>query len=196
MWESWIQNYGYIAVFFGSVLEGETVLILAGYSMSRGYLDPVPTFLLAVAGGTAGDSLYFWLGRRFGARLLRSLAVPRPYRARAKMVLRRWGRQAAFTTRFAYGLRLALPMLIGAARMPALLFHTFNLIAATLFAVLYLGLGFMFGEAVQEILGRVRPYEHRILLSVICLGAIIWIIREYRLLRSAPPEEDDDEVVL
>jgi membrane protein DedA with SNARE-associated domain len=195
MWESWIQNYGYIAVFVGSVLEGETVLILAGYSMSRGYLDPVPTFLLAVAGGTAGDSLYFWLGRRFGARLLRSLAVPRPYRARAKMVLRRWGRQAAFTTRFAYGLRLALPMLIGAARMPALLFHTFNLIAATLFAVLYLGLGFMFGEAVQEIMGRVRPYEHRILLSVICLGAIIWIVREYRLIRSAPPE-DDDEVVL
>jgi membrane protein DedA with SNARE-associated domain len=189
MWESWIENYGYLAVFIGSVFEGETVLILAGYSMSRGYLDPVPTFLLAVAGGTLGDSLYYWLGRRFGDGLLRTLAVPRPFRARAKMLLRRWGRQAAFTTRFAYGLRVALPMLIGTTRMPFLLFHSVNLVAAVVFACLYLGLGFLFGEAVQEVLGRVRPYEHRILLGVICLGALIWIVREYRLFRNAPPEE-------
>ncbi len=189
MWESWIESYGYIAVFIGSILEGETVLILAGYSMSRGYLDPVPTFLLAVAGGTLGDSMYYWLGRRYGVRLMRSLAVPRPFRARAKMLLRRWGRQAAFTTRFAYGLRLALPVLIGTTRMPILLFHAFNLLAAVLFATLYLGLGFLFGEAVQEVLGRVRPYEHRILASIVALGAMIWIVREYRLFRSAPPEE-------
>jgi membrane protein DedA with SNARE-associated domain len=189
MWESWIESYGYLAVFVGSILEGETVLVLAGYSMSRGYLDPVPTFLLAVAGGTVGDSLYYWLGRRFGSRLMRSLAVPRPFRARAKMVLRRWGRQAAFTTRFAYGLRVALPLLIGTTRMPIFLFHAFNLAAAVIFAVLYLGLGFLFGEAVQEVLGRVRPYESRILLGIACLGAIFWIVREYRIFRSTPPEE-------
>jgi membrane protein DedA with SNARE-associated domain len=189
MWEHWIESYGYIAVFIGSILEGETVLILAGYSMSRGYLDPIPTFLLAVAGGTLGDSMYFWLGRRYGSHLMRSLAVPRPFRARAKMLLKRWGRQAAFTTRFAYGLRLALPVLIGTTRMPIFLFHAFNLAAAVVFAGLYLGLGFLFGEAVQEVLGRVRPYEHRILLSIVSLGAIIWIIREYRLFRSVPPEE-------
>jgi membrane protein DedA with SNARE-associated domain len=191
MWETWIENYGYIAVFIGGILEGETVLILAGYSMSRGYLDPLPTFLLAVAGGTVGDSMYYWLGRRYGARLLQTLAVPRPFRARSKMLLRRWGRQAAFSTRFAYGLRLALPLLIGVTRMPAHLFHLYNLLAATLFAALYLGLGFLFGEAVQELLGRVRPYEHWILMGVIALGLCIWAVREYRLLRSAPPEEDD-----
>jgi len=189
MWETWIENYGYLAVFLGSILEGETVLILAGYSMSRGYLDPVPTFLLAVAGGTIGDSIYYWLGRRYGPTLLRSLAVPRPYRARAKMLLRTWGRQAAFSTRFAYGLRIALPLLIGSTRMPALLFHAFNLIAATAFAALYLSLGFAFGEAVQEILGRVRPYEHIILLGVISLGIVIWLVRKIIILRT-PPLED------
>ncbi|CAN5631270.1 DedA family protein [soil metagenome] len=189
MWETWIENYGYLAVFFGSILEGETVLILAGYSMSRGYLDPVPTVLLAIAGGTIGDSIYYWLGRRYGVNLLRYLAVPRPYRARAKMLLRRWGRQAAFMTRFAYGLRIALPLLIGASRMPALLFHTFNLIAAAGFAALYLSLGFLFGEAVQEILGRVRPFEHMILLSVVCLGVVLWIVRKIMLLRT-PPLDD------
>lgn len=189
MWESWIESYGYAAVFIGSILEGETVLILAGYSMSRGYLDPVTTFFLAVAGGTIGDSIYFWLGRRYGDRLLRSLAIPRPFQARSKMLLRRWGRLAAFTTRFAYGLRTALPLLIGTTRMPVLLFHAFNLLAAVIFAALYLGLGFIFGEAVQELVGRVRTYEHRILLTVVAMGTIIWIVREYRLFRSHPPDE-------
>lgn len=190
MWETWIESYGYLAVFLGSIIEGETVLVLAGYSMSRGYLDPVPTFLLAVAGATAGDSIYYWLGRRFGTRLIRSLAVPRPFRARARMLLRRWGRLTAFSTRFAYGLRIALPILIGTTRMPAHLFHLFNLLGAVLFAAVYLTLGFLFGEAVEELLGRVRPYEHMILLGLASLGLLIWIVREWALLRSAPSEDD------
>lgn len=189
MWETWIENYGYLAVFLGSILEGETILILAGYSMSRGYLDPVLTYALAVAGGTMGDSIYYWLGRRYGARVMSWLAVPRPFRVRATVLLRRWRRQAAFTTRFAYGLRVPLPLLIGASRMPAHVFHLYNLIGAASFAALYLLLGFLFGEAVEEIVGRVRPYEQWILLALAGLGALIWLVREWTLLRSRDPEE-------
>ncbi len=66
MWAPYIQTYGYWAVLLGSILEGETILILAGYSIHRGYLDFLPTLLLAVAGGWLGDlfylSLLLWKG--------------------------------------------------------------------------------------------------------------------------------------
>ena len=51
-----LTDYGYWAVFVGSLLEGETILILAGFAAHRGYLSlplvmcTLPSFvLLAVA---------------------------------------------------------------------------------------------------------------------------------------------------
>jgi hypothetical protein len=37
-----IQNYGYVAVFLGTLLESETVLVLAGFAAHRGYLSWQP----------------------------------------------------------------------------------------------------------------------------------------------------------
>jgi membrane protein DedA with SNARE-associated domain len=181
MYGSWIESYGYWAVFLGGMLEGETVLILAGYSISRGYLDPVPTLLLAAAGGATGDFAYYSIGRRFGPALIRRFPPLRRLRARAVLLVRRWGRQTAFFTRFIYGMRIVLPMSMGAARFRPAVFIPYNVAGALSFASVYLILGFLFGQTVQEMLGRVRPYERWILLGVVLLGAIIWGVREWRL---------------
>ena len=34
-----IESYGYLAVFVGAFLEGETILALAGLAAYRGYMD-------------------------------------------------------------------------------------------------------------------------------------------------------------
>ncbi|MFZ1201027.1 MAG: hypothetical protein WAO07_12740 [Desulfobacterales bacterium] len=36
--KSLIENYGYVAIFIGTFLEGETVLVLAGLAAHQGYL--------------------------------------------------------------------------------------------------------------------------------------------------------------
>lgn len=188
MWVGWIEQYGYLAVFFGMVVEGEIALVLAGYTLSRGYLEPLPVFLLAIAGGTAGDTMYYLLGRHFGGRLIRRFPRLRRLRARAVLLVRRWGRSAAFLTRFAYGLRTVLPMTIGAARMPPRIFLPFNLAGSLTFALVYLTLGYLFGEAIEELLGRVKPYEKWILIGILAMGAIVWAVREWRIFRT--PEEE------
>lgn len=185
MWETWIERYGYWAVLLGGVLEGEVVFILAGYALSRDYLEPLPTLLLGAVGGTLGDSLYFWIGRAYGARLLKSWRSLRPLRARAILLLRRRGRATALLVRFAYGLRVALPIAIGAARIRPSTFHPYNALGALCFTALYLGLGAGFGAVVQEVLGRVGPWEPRIVAGVLLLGALVWLLREWRLYHSA-----------
>lgn len=56
-----LREYGYYAVFLGTFLEGETVLVMAGFAAHSGYLQ-LP-WVIAVAGGTLGDQLYFsWAG--------------------------------------------------------------------------------------------------------------------------------------
>lgn len=188
---AWIEQYGYWAVFVGGILEGETVFVAAGYGVSQEYLAPLPAFLAAVAGGAVGDTLYYALGRAYGARLIRALPVLRRPRARAVLLLRRWGRATAFLTRFAYGLRIVLPLSIGAARLPWPVFLLFNLLGSVAFAATYLSLGYLFGETLEEALGRLRGHEGPILLGIALAGAAFWAVREWRIFRSPEPGEPD-----
>jgi len=65
-----LSQYGYLAVFVGSILEGETVLILAGFAAHQGYLSFPIVVMLAFCGGTMGDQMYFFLGRYYGSSIL------------------------------------------------------------------------------------------------------------------------------
>jgi membrane protein DedA with SNARE-associated domain len=184
MWVPFIQSYGYLAVFLGTLLEGETILILAGYSVSRGYLSLGPVLLIALVGGTLADFFYFSIGRRYGLAATRRFPRLRPLRARSILLLRDWGRASAFLTRFAYGLRIALPIAMGAARMRRRVFLLFNLLGSATFVVVYVGLGYTFGETIQALLVRVRPYEKWIMLGILVAGALAWTIRGWRLRRG------------
>lgn len=59
-----VGHYGYLAVAVGCVLEGETVLLMAGYAAHRGMLDLPGVMAVALASSFAGDQFWFWLGRR------------------------------------------------------------------------------------------------------------------------------------
>lgn len=183
----WIESHGLWAVLLGGMLEGETVMVAAGYALSQGYLPVVPTYALAVLGASLGDHAFYLLGRLGGQELIRRIPVLRRLRAHAVLLLRKWGRGAAFFTRFAYGLRTVLPMSMGVARYPSLLFLVFNLLGSAVFAAFYLSLGYLFGEALEELFGRLSGMEFRILLGLAVLGGLIWLVREWHLLRSRPP---------
>jgi len=57
-----ISHYGYVALVIGTFLEGESVLIVAGFAVHLGYLKLQWVILAAFAGSVAGDQLYFFLG--------------------------------------------------------------------------------------------------------------------------------------
>jgi membrane protein DedA with SNARE-associated domain len=86
-----IQQYGYMAVFVGSVLEGETLLLLAGLAAHRGYLRLEWIIVVAAAGAFLGDQICFLGGRLFG----RPMLARWPRWRRRSRVLKRWSRAAA-----------------------------------------------------------------------------------------------------
>lgn len=185
---NWIDKYGLLAVFVGGILEGETTFVVAGYAASQGYLGLLPAYFAAVGGAMAGDVAYYLLGRWHGQRLIRAFPSLRKLRARAVLLLRRWGRTTAFLARFAYGLRVILPLSMGAARMRPATFLAFDFLGSLCFAALYLALGYLFGETVEETVQRVRPYEKWILAGLVAAGAAFWAAREWRLFHPRPEE--------
>ncbi|HEU4452116.1 MAG TPA: VTT domain-containing protein, partial [Longimicrobium sp.] len=169
-----IHAYGVWAVLVGGVLEGEAVFLVAGYAASQGLLPAGPTLLAAVLGATLGDHGFYLVGRVWGPGVVRRSPRLRRLRAHGVLLVRRWGRGAAFGMRFAYGLRGVLPLSLGAARFPPALFVPFNLLGALAFACAYLGLGYVFGEAAEELFDTMRGHAPRIALSVVLLGAAAW----------------------
>ena len=86
---SLIAQYGYLALLIGSLAEGETITLLGGVAAHQGLLK-FPLVVLAVAlGGIIGDQLLYFLGRRFGYRLLRRFGRHRSKIRRASKLIQR-----------------------------------------------------------------------------------------------------------
>jgi hypothetical protein len=85
--EALIAHYGYLAVLIGTFLEGETVLILAGFAAHRDYLQLSWVIIAAFLGTLFGDQLFFYLGRRHSAYLLSKRPHWRPRLERAQTLI-------------------------------------------------------------------------------------------------------------
>lgn len=177
-----LSSYGYLALFVGCLLEGETILILAGLAAHQGLLGFAPVVFWACIAGSCGDQLLYWAGRRAGERAVpwlqrRGLPVER-----VTGLIERHPLLAIFAVRFLYGMRLAGPLLIGASRVSPLRFTLLNLLGAFCWALLFASAGYWAGQLLEGWLGNLKPYRLPILLAGLLLiaGVAFWHLRQRR----------------
>lgn len=177
---SLISQYGYAALFAGCLLEGETVLILAGFAAHQGYLQLHWVILIALAGGFFGDQIYFWLGRRHGGWIL--LRFPRlvPVFERANVLIARYHELLIAGVRFMYGFRTAGPIALGMSAVPAWRFVLFNALGAVIWAVLIGGGSYLFGNVLQLMLTDLKKMEVMMFVIILSAGLLIWAWRRYK----------------
>ncbi|MGB8857349.1 MAG: DedA family protein [Burkholderiales bacterium] len=178
-----IQSYGYIAVFVGTFLEGETILLLAGFAAHRGYLSLPGVMAIACLASFMGDQLYFFLGRRYGNRLTGRFPGLNKRVERFRKLLDLYHVPVILSLRFLYGLRIAGPIALGMTDVSWLRYLILNLLGAVVWAILIAGLGYVFGNAMTLLLGELRQYEGRAFLTLSIGGIMVWlvyIIREWR----------------
>ena len=169
-----IETYGYWIVLGGTLLEGESVLLLAGYAAYSGLLELHTVIPVAVAGSFMGDQLWFFLGRRHGARLLKRYPKYAASAARAQALLAKYHAPVILGVRFLYGLRTVLPFVIGMSRIPTLRFQVLNFAGAILWAVSGAVAGYLFGNAIEYILGDIHRYEKYLFAALLLAGLAYW----------------------
>jgi len=177
---SLIEVHGYWVLAVGCLLEGETILVLAGFAAHRGYLDPLTVVTIASFCGFLGDQFYFWMGRRHGASVLARWPSLARQTNRVNRLLDRFHAVVIIGVRFAYGLRIAGPVLIGTTTIPWLRFALLNALGAVLWACLVAGIGWAFGEAAQVVLGEIRHLEGWLMLGLAVAAAIAWWVSRGR----------------
>ena len=176
-WQTLIVDYGYVAVLVWAVMEGESVLLAAGFLAHQGFLDPVLVALLAALGGFAGDQCFFHFGRRYGTRLLARNPGLQARAGRVLDIARRHQDLLIVFCRFLYGLRVATPMTLGAAGVSPMRFALLNALGALLWGATITAVGWFAGQAAEGWLGELGDRAWMIAGALIALAAAAWLLR-------------------
>src|SRR5437762_4471408 len=148
----------YVIAFIWTFLEGETVILFAGFAAAQGLVDPMLLLTAAWLGSFSGDQCYFWLGRRYGVRLLARFPRWRHGVDAALHWLERYDTGFILSFRFIYGVRNFSSFALGVSAVRWNRFLRLNFIAAGLWAASFVAVGFFLGHAFAAVLGdTVRP---------------------------------------
>ncbi|MGH8742149.1 MAG: DedA family protein [Burkholderiales bacterium] len=175
-----IETHGYWVLASGCLVEGETVVVLAGFAANRGYLDPLAVIGLAALMAFLGDQFYFWMGRHHGPYVLARWPAVSRQAERVHRLVERFHAAVIIGMRFAYGLRIAGPVLIGTSPISAVRFALIDALGAILWGVVFGGAGWLFADVAQAMLGEIKQWEGRILLALVAAAALVWGIRKLR----------------
>jgi membrane protein DedA with SNARE-associated domain len=181
MLESFLAKYGYIAILLGTAFEGETIMIMGGFSAHRGYLELLPWVVLAgFVGNFIQNMTYFVLGRRYGNRMLEKHPDWKPRLQQVNGWLERFQSLLSIGLRFVPGFRTIGGVAIGMSDVSTGRFIFLNLIGAVLWAVVIGVLGYLCGHVLELIMGDIKHLEVPILVGIAVVGGLLFFIHRRR----------------
>jgi membrane protein DedA with SNARE-associated domain len=175
--QEFIIKFGYPALFLGALLEGESVLIAAGFLAKGGYLNLYLVMLVALLGTYTADVSIYFLGRKKGEGVISRLSLAKAYYPKVKALFEKYGIWAIFITRYLYGLRLASAGFMGLIKMRKGQYLPFNFLSCAIWSILVGGLGYLFGASLEVLIGQVKQYERVVVVFIIFAGVSMWLAR-------------------
>ena len=179
-----LDRYGYVAVVLGTFLEGETILVMAGFAAHQGYLHLPGVMLAAFAGSLAGDQLAFFAGRLYGKRIVARFPRLEGGVQRTSGLLERRGTLLLLGFRFVYGIRNLMPFTAGLSHISVARFAVLNVLGALLWSVVIGAAGYTFGGGLQLVLERAKHFEEGALIVMLALGGLAAVVHVLRRLRQ------------
>lgn len=190
LFKEYLELHGYWVLFIGTFLEGEAVLLLAGFLAFQGYLNIVAVICTAWGGSFLGDQCYFYLGRIKGRGLLtRFHSIARKFREAIRLI-EKYGNFVAFLSRFTYGFRIVLPIILGITKIPPRTFLWINLVSALVWAVAFSLGGYLFGKSASLVLDNVSNYEHYLVILLCGFMVSAWSFHAWHVWRLKKPARE------
>ena len=182
------------SIFLGLVVPGETMVLLGGVSAEHGRVSLAAVIALAVAGALVGDQVGFFVGRRFGPRLLRRL--PEDSRRAQQMsaalgYVRRRGPVAVTLGRWTASLRSLVPGIAGMSGMRQRSFTSANVVGGLVWATGVALAGYLAGASYKVLENRLGIAANVLLAVVVGLAALVWLRSATKRRRAEEPTRSD-----
>ena len=155
-----LTQHGLLLVFanvlltqLGVPLPAVPMLAVAGAFVAEGKIALVPLVLATVVASLIGDTVWYYAGRRYGYRVLRTvcrLAIePDSCVKQTETIFERWGAPSLMLAKYIPGFSTVAPPLSGAMRVGLPAFLAYSVVAAVLWAGLPIALGAVFHAEVE-----------------------------------------------
>jgi membrane protein DedA with SNARE-associated domain len=198
---NWLEQlWAYVVLGASAMLAEEAAPLIGGLAAHNGRLSPLPVVISIGVGTWSATVGLYYLGRWKDRWVRKRFPRLRGFLLRAFKVVRRHPWRASLAVRWVFGLRIAVPIACGAARVPAPLFIVASAISCFTWAAVFTALGWIFGDAAQRVLRHVHRYDTWIIAVLILSSALGWYLarkRRQRLERRAVEviAGRDDEII-
>ena len=172
-------------------------LLAAGALSASGQLNAAMAIALTGLAALAADSLWFYVGRKGGQRVLRifcRLSLSRnSCVGKTEGVFARHGLQALLAAKFLPGLGAVMPPLAGALGMKTTRFLAFDALGSLVYGSFYIGAGFIFHNQLRDLLAVLNRLGSSALAagSVAIAGFVIFKYMRRRKLIAMPDQKHD-----
>lgn len=147
-----IGDYGtavYVILFLYCALKSGALPLFGGYAAQQSVLDPLLVTVAALAGGYLGDELRFAVARRYGTSWVSGRPRLALWMKRSEQLLQRYGVAYIFLYRYPKGMRTIGSLPLGMTDISWSRFTLLNAASALVWALLLVGAGYAFGEAIE-----------------------------------------------
>ncbi len=184
-----ILRFGLVMVFFGTAVEGDVTMMLAGVTAHLGLFRLAEAMAIGALGGFAGDAFYYGLGR-WHATTIRSTRLYRRAEPAIGRFTARFGPLQIIVARFIYGTRVASMVFWGVQRLPLWRFALIDAFGCALWAAVLGGLGFTLSGSAVLLVGRVRRVRVWLFGALLGCAALVLLYRAILQRRAARRAQD------
>ena len=182
--QNFIQDYGYLTVFLGAMVEGESVIITASALAATGMLSISWVMVVTFLGTLFADQAIYLLGLRYGpsavGRLRKRFPALEPHIEKGLAFLKRNETVYILSFRFIYGIRIISPFLIGAQQVSFKRFSLLNLLSAFIWTIISCLFGYFLGTLLGDMIKHLEWLVAGILIGVFLIGHWISKIKKQK----------------
>ena len=151
-----LTQYQYLLLFPLAIVEGPIVTVIAGFLAKGGIMNPLIAFPVIVIGDMVSDTFWYILGRfgtgwSFTRSLEQKAGATKENLAIAKRGFEEHRYKTTLASKLIWGLGTAGLFAAGMSRVPYLIFMTTCAIISMAQVIFFLGVGFFFGGAYEQI---------------------------------------------
>lgn len=188
---SFMETYGYAAMFMAMVLENanvpipsEIVLGFAGYLIAQGIFELHTTMVVGILAGIVGSILSYWMGEFGGRPLLLKYGKYVFFNEHkfelAEKMFNKYGGVAIFFGRLLPGVRTFISFPAGMARYSLWHFIVWTILGTIPWTILLVYLGKVLGENWKDLI----EYNHEFLVIMIIVFAIVAVVIGYKYYKN------------
>jgi membrane protein DedA with SNARE-associated domain len=174
----------------------DAVLILGGFMVQTGVVQPLPALIVISGGMLLTDFFLYSVGRKYGRKIVthkrfRRIISTRRLR-RLEGIFKKWGVLVIFLGRHLVGIRSQIFLVAGVLKMPRPRFIVADAVSSMVTIAIMGGAGYWGGSTMDLIKNNMDDarYALIILIGIVAIAIFIWWLAVQRIRQDAEKESE------